>query len=391
MSKFLNCTIFTLSLLLFCACGRMHLQQSALNFDESAQFFKKGNYDDSIKFYNVIIDNYPNISEAYTNRGACFQNKRLYDNAICDYETAIKLNSRDAKAFNNLGTIHYQKGSYQKAIKLYDKAIDIDPAHTIPYANRGTTYLIQGKYDNALNDFNKLLELDPNSDSAYCNRGITHYYKNDYDKAINDFTQAINIRPNNAPAYYNRALAYCMKGLQIKAKEDYKTASTLGCNFTFPIINKTDKFSKHNTNVGPNTSPYSKSSKINSHDTGHSIPVKNSNNPVGMTANDVNPKLCINVPKDISKIKRTNHLKKNQYFYSIHFASCKELSSVEHAINQMRSNGIDIFYKKCILPHKGEWHRLFIGKYSNYIEAKHAGSKFKSNGTINEFAIRKIQ
>lgn len=142
-------------------------------FEKASNAYKKGNYNEAIKYYSLYIQKYPNDPHAYMNRGVVKFELEDYGGAIQDYSKAIELNP------NNV--YHY-------------------------YNNRGLTKSHLEDYRGAIQDYNKAIELSPNYAGAYYNRGIAKYNLVDINGACLDWSKAGELGFAQA---YNLIKEYC--------------------------------------------------------------------------------------------------------------------------------------------------------------------------------------
>ncbi len=80
---------------------------------------------------------------ALLNQGIAFFKEGQYDRAIAYFNKAIELNPRNAEAYNNRGLAYYEKGQYDKAFSDYTKTIEINPRFFIAYSNRAGAFIIK--------------------------------------------------------------------------------------------------------------------------------------------------------------------------------------------------------------------------------------------------------
>ncbi|MDP8240972.1 MAG: tetratricopeptide repeat protein [Candidatus Hatepunaea meridiana] len=199
-------------------------------YNRGTVYVKKGDYDHAISDFNRAIQIDPNLAMAYYNRGTVYVKKGDYDLAITDYNRAILIDPNDVATYCNRGSAYVDKGDYDQAIVDYNRAIQIDPNGAIVYYNRGNAYKNKGDYDQAIVDYNSAIQIDPNYADAYNNRGIAYCSKGDYDNAIADYNREIQINPNDAQAYSSRGLAYCSKGNYDLAMTDFSKAIQIDPN-----------------------------------------------------------------------------------------------------------------------------------------------------------------
>nr|2AVP_A Chain A, synthetic consensus TPR protein [Methanothrix harundinacea 6Ac] len=66
-------------------------------------------------------------AEAWYNLGNAYYKQGDYDEAIEYYQKALELDPRSAEAWYNLGNAYYKQGDYDEAIEYYQKALELDP------------------------------------------------------------------------------------------------------------------------------------------------------------------------------------------------------------------------------------------------------------------------
>ena len=85
----------------------------------------------------------------------------------------------------------------------------------------------------------------------------------------------------------------------------------------------------------------------------------------------------------------------NSYFdeeeyYSIHVASFKELQNANNYVNSMTKKGKTIFWKKTDVPEKGEYYRVYLGKYKNRDEAVAFWNLLDQEGAVSYFGVHRF-
>jgi cell division protein FtsN len=76
-------------------------------------------------------------------------------------------------------------------------------------------------------------------------------------------------------------------------------------------------------------------------------------------------------------------------FYSLHVGSFKKSASAVKWAAQLTAMGHVAWSERVTLPRKGDWYRVYLGKYIDNGEAAQLGKKLKDAGIINYFAIHK--
>lgn len=76
------------------------------------------------------------ISSILFNQGDLLAEKGEYKDSIKYFDEAIKIDSEDASTWNNKGASYYNLKNYREAIKCYDRALEIDPESAMVQENR---------------------------------------------------------------------------------------------------------------------------------------------------------------------------------------------------------------------------------------------------------------
>ncbi len=70
----------------------------------------------------------PAYTEAWNERGRCYQALQLHEDAMADYSKALSLNPQFAQAYNNIGTLYAAQGKLDKALEYCQKGASLgDP------------------------------------------------------------------------------------------------------------------------------------------------------------------------------------------------------------------------------------------------------------------------
>ncbi len=158
-------TLFLSTTLIFSSVDKF----SALAF----QNYKKGNYKDSLKDYNLAIEFTPNNCELYTKRGLVLVKLNQLEEAVNDFDKAIKLSLYK----NQNSPIHYlcRKASYKKKIELliqksnYNEALAVcdllftvfnPDDYILLYMYKAGILNKIKKYDEALENIEKALSIN---------------------------------------------------------------------------------------------------------------------------------------------------------------------------------------------------------------------------------------
>lgn len=78
-------------------------------------------------------------------------------------------------------------------------------------------------------------------------------------------------------------------------------------------------------------------------------------------------------------------------YYSIHLASFKDLRNANGYVNTLSKKGKMVFWKKADVPGKGEFYRVYLGKYIAREKAVEFWNKLNSEGSVSYFGVHKFK
>jgi protein O-mannosyl-transferase len=184
-------------------------------------FMKLGQFDKAIRDYTEAISRKPSDYKAFYNRGVLFAELNLISQAIDDYSNVIALKPSYYDAYNNRGVLYEKLGQFDRAVADYSSAISLNPSNSRAYVNRGLAYDRAGLPERALADLDRAISLNPNDADAHYNRGLFFSKTGQVDRALADLDRAIALNPGDPDAYYNRGLVLQKKGQIDKANQDF--------------------------------------------------------------------------------------------------------------------------------------------------------------------------
>ncbi len=79
-----------------------------------------------------------------------------------------------------------------------------------------------------------------------------------------------------------------------------------------------------------------------------------------------------------------------QYYYSIHFASFKNLENANRQVNSLQEKGKMVFWKETDIPGKGLYYRVYLGRYDNRDDAVAFWEKLNKIGAVGYFGIHRF-
>jgi len=77
-------------------------------------------------------------------------------------------------------------------------------------------------------------------------------------------------------------------------------------------------------------------------------------------------------------------------YYSIHFASFKNLANANRQVNALTEKGKMVFWKKTDVPGKGPYYRVYLGRYNNREDAVAFWEKLNKVGAVSYFGVHRF-
>lgn len=149
-----------------------------------------------------------------------------YEEAIANFDRAIAIWPELVDAYLNKGIAERALGQTDAALPDLDKATDLDPNLTRAYDERGRIYAQKGDSRRAIEEFTKSIRIRGTTDGYY-QRGLAYEAMGEHQKAVADFDNAIAQQRDAPYAYRARALARDHLGDAEGAREDRQTAQRI--------------------------------------------------------------------------------------------------------------------------------------------------------------------
>lgn len=207
----------------------------------------KGNYEDAVRDLTDAIEQVKAgplaLALACTNRGNCNRELGNYQAAIADCTQSIELGTGTrrgerilAYAYMNRGLTYSAQGEHEKALEDCNQAIKrasaaSQGAQSFAYADRGAVYGAQGDFERANADFEIASKIAGSQVRpkawVYWKRGTVRQVQGNFDGAIADLTEAIQADPQFAAPYKTRSAVYSAIGDAAHAQSDQQTVESL--------------------------------------------------------------------------------------------------------------------------------------------------------------------
>ena len=153
----------------------------------------------AIRYFNRILDLFPDHIAALTNRAICYFKTNRLEKAYQDFEMAITLGG-SVETYLARAKCAKESGNFQLAIQSVKSALRLHPKHPEVYLVLGETEIGMDKYQEAIQSFTIALDLDHTCLDCYLMRGEAQAKTNNFIFAIEDCYAALEIAPDNQPA-----------------------------------------------------------------------------------------------------------------------------------------------------------------------------------------------
>jgi len=138
----------------------MDNEEYKINFEKAEGYLKKGNYNQAIKEFEVVLKKWPDDSRCYNKLGVCYASLRDFIKAKSYLEKALALDLKYPEPYNNLGNICLEEKEYEKSIELYKKALELNPDYAAAHSNLGLAYKRTKRINEAVKHFKSAAEID---------------------------------------------------------------------------------------------------------------------------------------------------------------------------------------------------------------------------------------
>jgi len=202
MKIFYYLLIFAL-LITSCNYKKTQKEQSEYNADyyfyQGLNEFEKGNYNQSLTYYNKAISLDSTVSNYFLNRGFIKIINSDTISALNDFKKSIQIDAHNAIAYYNMGRLNADIGNHQDASEFFIICMTIDPSYYPVYYNCAySQYQIKDYYE-ALKNFEKAIQFDDDTKFyAYYYMGLIYKEKRDMIKAKSYFEKAAALGNSDA-------------------------------------------------------------------------------------------------------------------------------------------------------------------------------------------------
>ncbi|MEQ1947046.1 MAG: tetratricopeptide repeat protein [Bryobacteraceae bacterium] len=167
-------------------------ERARAEFERGMRLMGPNSYLGAIQAFTHAVAIWPNLPQAYLNRGIAYYHTSQRNEALDDFEHAIQLDPNLIEAYDEQGRIALEKGDTKKAIDAFSKSLAIKPTTDGFYA-RALAYESVGEHQKAVDDFDKAIAERVDAPYAYRARATSKANLGDTEGAKADRNIALSI------------------------------------------------------------------------------------------------------------------------------------------------------------------------------------------------------
>jgi len=186
------------------------------------------NYEASIQFHNMVIDEEPFNYLAWYNLGHALSCTGEYKKAIDALEYSFITEKNFENGYLDCADICIQEKEYKRALGIYSAHHELFGLNEEVLLNMADCQYQLGNLNKARLLLSKLLKLDPYNDEVYYKLGLCYAASKNWSKAINAYHKAITLEDNCEDYYLSIAIAHNAVGSFDKAEFFYGKAVETG-------------------------------------------------------------------------------------------------------------------------------------------------------------------
>jgi tetratricopeptide (TPR) repeat protein len=323
-------------------------------FQQGIHLLRARHYEESIEAFTRVLEAVPHDHEAYNNRGVAWMKLQAYDRAIADFSEAVALFPGHVNALTNRGAAWYEKGAFDRAIADYSQALELNPHSSRAYNNRGYAWSKLGLIPRALDDYRRALEIDPFFAEVYNNiawiRATCPEKRfRDGRRAITLAKRALDLEPNYA--YMDTlAAAYAESG-------DFETAVKIEGSI-ISMLN-------HEQRLDEIPAYQQRLQRYRKH-----LPLREAyTRAAAASAAPATP------PVAAAAAARPVP---GEHPYTIQVASMRRQTGAIRLAAKLKTAGLPATCCPTAIPGRGNWHRVFVGFYSDRMNARKALARLRT-------------
>jgi arylsulfatase A-like enzyme/predicted Zn-dependent protease len=179
-------------------------------------------YDEAVAQITRIINEDPDVIDAYFTLGNLYFKTREFDKALNSFLIVLEKRPSDPFTVINVANSYMGMGEIDEADKFVMSIIDTLPPDSQLYYVLGNIKNLKEEQEEAIRYYKECIKLNPSSASAYCALGGVYVTQEQFEEAEAYLVKAEEHNPTLRNLFYNWALLHEEKGNLIKAADAYK-------------------------------------------------------------------------------------------------------------------------------------------------------------------------
>jgi arylsulfatase A-like enzyme/predicted Zn-dependent protease len=188
---------------------------------QSKELMLEEKYDEAVALINQIVEEDPDVIDAYFTLGNLYFKTREFDNALTSFLKVFE-KRQDSFTVINIANSYMGKGDLEEADKFLTSIVDSIPPDSQLYYVFGNIKNLREDYEGAIKYYEECIKLNPSSASGYSGLAGTYVALKRFDDAETYLSKAQEFNPTLRNLHYHWALLHEEKGDLIKAAEAYK-------------------------------------------------------------------------------------------------------------------------------------------------------------------------
>jgi arylsulfatase A-like enzyme/Flp pilus assembly protein TadD len=172
----------------------------------------EGEFDRAVRMIEEIIEEDPEVIDAYSALGILYKRENLHEEAIDTFLKVLDMKPDDHNAVTNISSSFVQMGKLDEAEAFILERFESLKQDSQIHFSLGYIKNLKKEYEEAAKYFQKCIELNPSSASAYNALGGIYIVQNDLDKAETFLNKANGLNSKLLNLHYNYALLLEARG-----------------------------------------------------------------------------------------------------------------------------------------------------------------------------------
>lgn len=218
------------SSIFFCGCATLKKQipdkKAYTHYTKGLLSELNGALEDAILELNEAVKFEQNPSRIYYFLAKIYLKKGNLNESIKYYEKSRDSDPGWILPKLTLSEMYYATHKYSKAYKECIDVLNVKPDEPDTIELIADIYNKEKKYNEAINYYKKVLSISSNSDKIYFKIAILQSKFGNFDEAIPNYKKSIEINPSNASTHHNLAIVYYIKKqfdlAEVECKETLK-------------------------------------------------------------------------------------------------------------------------------------------------------------------------